>query len=134
EEIDHLDAEALERGFRDLADMLRLAVDAGHRLCSLACGVDPEAELGGDHHLVAEGRQALADEDFVRKRPVDFRRIEEVDAEFDGAVEGADGRLLVLSAIGMAHAHAAKSNRGNGEMRSELSRLHARVLLHNAMR
>ena len=48
-EINHLDAEPLQRGIAHLTDVLRPAVEA--RLL-LRLGVDIEAELCGNHHLV----------------------------------------------------------------------------------
>ena len=46
--------------------------------------VDLEPELRGDHHLLAERCEGLADELFVGERTVDFSGIEEGDAAFDG--------------------------------------------------
>ena len=82
EEIDDLDTEPLQRGVRHRAHMLRAAVGAGGA-CSLCLITDGEAELGGDHDLVAEGLQSLADEDLIGERPIDLGRVEEVDAELD---------------------------------------------------
>ena len=42
-----------------------------------------EAEFGGDHHLVAQRRQRFADQFFIDIGPIDFRRVEESDAELD---------------------------------------------------
>ena len=43
----------------------------------LAVGVECEAELGGDHDLLAERGEGLADELFVRERAVDLGGVEE---------------------------------------------------------
>ena len=57
--------------------------------------IELEAELGGDHHLVAEGRQGLAHQFFVGERTVHFRGVEEGDAAFDGRPNQRDLLLLV---------------------------------------
>ena len=81
EQVDGIDLEPLERGFRDLLDVLGPAVQA--RL--LPVRVDVEPELGGDHHLLADRREGLAHQLLVRERTVDFGGVEEGDAEVDGA-------------------------------------------------
>ena len=57
---------------------------------------DVEPELGGDHHLVAEGSERLAHQFLVRERAVDLGGVEECDAAFDGRPEQRDHLLLVL--------------------------------------
>src|SRR5690606_38355962 len=123
EEIDDVDAEPLQRCFRHCADMLGTAVGSGGAgsLCLIA---DGEAELGGDDHPVAEGLQPLADEDLVGEGAINLRRVEEVDAKLHGTVQGADRVRLLLTAIAVAHPHAAEADGGNGKMWSKLSRLH----------
>ncbi len=60
--------------------------------------------------------QALADQLFIGEGTVDFGRIEERDAKLHGAVEKREGILFrKRRAIGMAHAHAAEAEGGNGE-------------------
>jgi hypothetical protein len=76
-----------------------------------------EAELRGDLHLAAEGREGLAHELLVRERAVDFRGVEERDAVLDGGADHGDHRLPFRGrAVAGAHAHAA-------EPRAETSRL-----------
>ena len=58
-----------------LLDVLRAAVGAAATRAGRQIDVEPE--LGGDHHLVADRRQRLADELLVGERPVDLGRIEE---------------------------------------------------------
>ena len=64
---------------------------AGCRPRRAACRrrIDVEAELGGDHHLVADRRQRLADQLLVGERAVDLGGVEERDAAVD---RGADQR------------------------------------------
>ena len=56
--------------------------------------IDFEPELGGDHHLLAEGSEGFADEFFVREWAVDFGGVEEGDAAFDGRPNQRDPLLL----------------------------------------
>ena len=87
--------------------------------------VDVEAELGGDHHLVAERGERLADELLVRERAVDLGRVEEGDAALDGRPDEGDHLLLVGSrAVAVAHAHAAEPD-GRDFQVSKLSRSHS---------
>jgi hypothetical protein len=81
EQVDPVGAEALERSFGDLPDVRGTAVETGLR----AVRVDPESELGGDRHLVAHGRQALADELLVDERAVDLGGVEQRHAEIHAA-------------------------------------------------
>ena len=76
--------------------MLRPAVQAS-RLLGL--GIDREAELRRDHHLVANRRQRLADDLLVGEGTINLRCVEEGDAtlhrithEFD-AFDRAERRL-----------------------------------------
>ena len=61
EEVDAVGPETLERRLDHLLDVLRLAVEPAR--------FEVEAELGGDDHLVADGRQGLADQLLVRVGP-----------------------------------------------------------------
>ncbi len=74
EEVDDIGLEPLQRSLGDLPDVLRPAVEA-----ALLAGlrIDIEAEFGGDHDLLAEGRQRFADKLLVGERAVDFRGVEE---------------------------------------------------------
>ena len=88
------------------------------RLSSPAClpvsGSNVEPELGGDHHLLAEGRQRFAHEFFVGERAVDFGGVEERDAEFDGRPDQGDHLLLVFGrTVAEAHSHAAEPDGRN---------------------
>jgi hypothetical protein len=98
-QIDDLDLESLERGLGDLCDMLRAAIHA-------PTGIQFESELGGDYHLVTEGRESFAHELFVREGTIDFSRIEKGHPSFDCGPQKRDHLLLVFGrTIGIAHAH-----------------------------
>ena len=108
EQVDGLDLEPLERALDGLLDVLRPAVQP-RRARPLIAAAQVEPELGGDHHLLAEGSEGLAHEFFVRERAVDLGGVEERDAAFDGRPEQGGHLLLVLGrAVGKAHAHAAE--------------------------
>ena len=85
EQIDAIGLQPLQRGLGDLPDVLGPAVQAG----SADRWPNFEAELGGDHDLVAERRERLADQLLVGERAVDLGGVEEGDAALDG---GADQR------------------------------------------
>ena len=105
EQVDDVDLEPLERSLGDLLDVLRPAVQAA----LLAFRANLEPELGGDHHLLAEGSERFAHEFFVRERAVDLGGVEERDAAFDGRPDQRDHLLLVLGrAVAEAHSHAAE--------------------------
>lgn len=103
--------------------MLWPAVDADHAVCAGALLADPEAELGGDPDLAAHRLQRLAEQDLVLVWAVDLGRIEEIDADLDGAVQGGDRVLFRLPAIAEAHAHAAEPDRIDRK-RSEFALFH----------
>ena len=91
EEVDHVGAQPLAARRR------RPAAMCSGRLSRPVCaplGVDREPELGGDHHLVADRRQPLADELLVEERAVDLGGVEERDARARprrGAARSAPG-------------------------------------------
>ncbi len=105
QEVDRLDAQALQRAIHGPANMLRAAADP---MVLARLGIDVEAELGGDHHRVADRAERFADHLLVGEGPVDLRRVEEGHPALHG---GADqGDTLVLGQFGRvaeADAHAA---------------------------
>jgi hypothetical protein len=105
EEIDPIGIQPLERGFHDLLDVLGPAVQAS----LLAVGVDVEPKLGGDHHLLADGRERLAHQLLVRERTVDFGGVEEGNPEVDGGPNDGDHLLHIAGrSVAEAHTHAAE--------------------------
>jgi hypothetical protein len=77
EQIDDIGLEPLERGFGNLLDVLRAAVEARK-------GSEVKPELGGNHHLVPERGKSSAHELFVGERTVDFGGVEKGNAAFKG--------------------------------------------------
>ena len=83
-------AEPLERA----VDRLRGCARAGcRRRGCLPSRIEVEAELGGDHDLVAERRERLADQLLVLERAIDLGGVEEGHAALD---RGADQRDAVV--------------------------------------
>jgi hypothetical protein len=62
EQIDDIDVQPFQRGVRNRPDVRGPAVQGP---VSLGHAADIEAELGGDHDIVAERRQRLADQFLV---------------------------------------------------------------------
>jgi len=87
--------------------MVRAAVDAAN----LALRRNVEPELGGDHHLVADGSQRLSDDLLAKERPVDFGDIEKRNASVIRSPDDPDRflpvgrRAIHPGEILAAHAH-----------------------------
>ena len=108
EEVDDLDAQPLQRRVAHLADVLGPAVEAG---LLLRLGIDVEAELRGDHHLVAERRQRLADHLLIGEGAIDLGGVEEGDAALDRRADQRDALLLAeRSGIAEVQPHAAEAD------------------------
>ena len=57
--------------------------------------------------------QRATEQLFVAADPIGLRRIEEIAAKPNGAVNGSKGLLIVRRAVGMAHPHAAEPDLGD---------------------
>ena len=79
EQIDDFDAEPLQRGVGNSRGYARAGCS-----CPALAVLDAEAELGGDHHLVADRPQRLADNLLIGEGTVDLGRVEEGHAPIDG--------------------------------------------------
>ena len=123
EQVDAVGAEARQRGFHHLADVVRVAVELGR--------ADAEAELGGDHDLVADGGKGFAHQLLVDVGAVDLGGVEEGDALVDGTPQEGDHVLARRRrAVGEAHAHAAEAEGGDLEAGgAELALLHGCFLV-----
>jgi len=132
QQIDALGAQPLQASLDGCLDMRRLAVGAGTSRTGYR--VDIEAELGGDHHLVAHRRQRLAHQFFIGERAIGFRRIEVGNAPLHRRADQRDHLLLVCRrAVARAHAHAAQAEGGDFKALSESACLHgATVRPHHA--
>ncbi len=85
-EIDAIETEATEAAFAGFAEML------GATVFGPAIGAGAiEAALGGDDEAVGIGMKGFGDELFGDVRAVGVGGVDEIDAEFDGAAENANG-------------------------------------------
>ena len=106
EQVNDVGFEPLQRRFGDRPDVFRPAVDAD-RFAFFKL----EPELGGDHHLVAHRRKRCANQFLVDPGAVDLRRVEEVDAQFDGrSQQRRHLGDIFRPAVGRTHPHAAETN------------------------
>jgi hypothetical protein len=64
-QIDNVGFQALQRRLSNLPDVRGAAVKTQTLMC---CGIEVEAELGGNHHMVADRGKGFAHELFVDKR------------------------------------------------------------------
>ena len=123
EQVDPVGTKAPEAGVRDRLDVLRAAVRAAGAGAGLQ--VDIEAELGRDHHLVADRRERLPDQVLVGERTVGFGGVEQGDALLMRHSYELDHLLLVgRRPIGGGHAHATKAESRDFQLVPESTCLH----------
>src|SRR5690349_19363617 len=134
------------RGLPELPQVLWYQRDLGHLRdvlgpagqARLPSGlVEPEAELGGDHHLPPVRLQRLADEFLVDERPVYLRGVEERDAALGRRPDHRDHLVPVSGRrpVALAHAHAAEADsRDLQASRTEPARLHQRITVRGTRR
>uniref|UniRef100_A0A914Y407 Uncharacterized protein n=1 Tax=Panagrolaimus superbus TaxID=310955 RepID=A0A914Y407_9BILA len=115
--------QALEAGFGHRTDVLRAAVQAGIDARIL------EAELGGDHQLVAIRRQRFTEQVFVGVRAIHLGGVEEGHATLDGGLQQGDAlAALHRLALGVGQAHATQAQGGNLQATAaEFTFLHRRA-------
>src|SRR6266478_5541328 len=108
--------------------MLRSAVQ-GRRSRPRITATQVESEFGGDHHLLAERSQGLADEFFVCERAVNLSGIKESDAAFHGGSEKRGHLLFVFGrAVRKTHSHTAESDGRDFEITfSKFALLHIQI-------
>ncbi|MET4845849.1 hypothetical protein ABIF62_006344 [Bradyrhizobium japonicum] len=101
------------------------AVEPGLDLAAL------EAELGGDHDLVAEWLKRLAEQLFIGERAVGLGGVEEGHTARDGGPDQRDRlRRLGRRAIAVAQAHAAEAEGRDLEAAlAQFSHLHRQLSL-----
>ncbi len=120
-EVDVVGAEPAQRALHGGADIGGTAVEVPRAVSR----VRDQAELGGEHDLVAAAFDRPADEFFVDVRTVDLGGVDEVHAQVECAVDGPDRFVVVGSGAGVAvgHAHGAQSDAGDVQI-AELGILH----------
>ena len=107
-QIDPVGSEPPQRTLNGGADIGGAAVPIPWALA----GVRNEPEFGGQYHVVAAVLECPADEFLVDVGAVDLGGVDEVHPEVEGAVDGADGFVVVGAGSGVAvrHAHCAKAD------------------------
>ena len=104
EEVDVVGLEPARGGFHHLADVLRAAIEANDLPI-----VEPEAELGGDDHLIALALESASEKLLVVPDAVGLGGVEERHPQLDGALEGSDRFRIVAGAVRLAHPHATEA-------------------------
>ena len=111
EQVDDIGLETLQRSLGDLLDVLRAAIQPS-LLASARIKLEPE--LGGDHHVPAVRSESFAHEFLVRKRAVDFSRIEERNPAFHCCPDDRDHLFRVSGRpVAKTHAHAPEPKSRN---------------------
>jgi len=108
-QVDDVDAETLQARLAGRTHILGPAADAPVR----RVGASQDAELRGQEHLLPAAPDGPSDELLVRVRPVDIRRVEQVDPEIEGTVNHGDGFLFVARPVEFGHPHAAQPHGGH---------------------
>jgi len=72
--------------------------------------VGDQAELGGQHDVVAPLSDRPSHQLLVGVRPVDLGRVDQRDAQLEGAVDGANRLRVIAAGAGVEgrHAHRAQ--------------------------
>src|SRR5712664_151113 len=104
-QVDVVDAEASQRGIARGLDVLGPAVLADE----FAVRSPHVAEFRGQDDPRALPFDRLPDQDLVRVGSVDVRRIEEGDAQIQGAVNCRDGLCIVPASVEVRHTHASQA-------------------------
>jgi hypothetical protein len=103
--------QALQAGFDRLTHIFGPAVETAAALFP----IQPIAELGRDHQLVAAPLDGLGQEGLVVAGAVDVGGVKEGDPQFDSPVEGLQRLSFVSLAIDVGQAHAAEPLGADGE-------------------
>ncbi len=117
QKIDAIGAEPAERGFGCFVNVFGAAIGPSDLPVFNA-----KAEFGRDNRLVPAALQRSPEQFLINKGAIHFGGIEEVEPEVESAMDGGDRLLFVSGPVGLAHAHAAESKRGDLEpLRPEFS-------------
>jgi hypothetical protein len=133
-QVDVVDAEAAQRAVDALAHVSRGAVAADRERRGV---LDDEADLRGQHRLLAAAGERAAHDLLVGERPVHVRRVDQRHAELECPVDDRDGAVVVAlrAGVGPGHAHAAEADgAGLQAARAEPAAGELRVGRHGARR
>jgi hypothetical protein len=85
-EVDAVGIQSLQGALDRRPDVRRAAVEHS----GATAGVRDEAELRGEHNIVATPLEGAADEFLIRVGAVDLRRVDVRDAQVERSLDGAD--------------------------------------------
>jgi hypothetical protein len=91
EQVNRGHLQSLQHCLNDLTNAIRPAVDTVAR----PVRIDPESELGRDYDTIAERRQRLASQFFVRERSIGLCGVEHRHVTLDRGVNEPDGVLPI---------------------------------------
>ncbi|MCY1440883.1 hypothetical protein D9M71_571740 [compost metagenome] len=118
-QVEGVHAQAFQAAVDGLANVFRPTVDAPG---SGVRRVADDTELAGQEHLVALAGNGLADQLFIGVRAVHIGGIEQVDTQFQRAMQGRRGFAGIgAGGVEVGHAHAAKAD--GRHLRTVLSQL-----------
>src|SRR5674536_171739 len=120
-EVDDVHAEPLQRGVTGLPHVLGPPTDTANRR---VVRLPNDAELGGEHHLVAPAGDGRADQPLIGERAVHVRGVQQGDAEIQRAGDSGSGLGLVRVAVELTHPHAAQPLGGDDEALAQRSSAH----------
>ena len=124
QQVDVIRLQATQAAIDGSPDVFRTAVCPATALAGLQ--IDIEAELGGNHNLVADRGKRLAEKNLIREGSIGLRRVKQGDALVVGETDQLDHlRLVGGRAIKRTHAHAAEAEGGDFEV-SNLAIFHCR--------
>ncbi len=107
------------------ADVIRLAADAE----KLAVRCAHVAELRGEDDLVAPAAEGAADQFLIAADTIHVGGVDEIHAEFDGAMDRRDRFRFIASAVEFGHAHAPEPQCRDSQTRTpQITLLHHRDL------
>ena len=103
-QVDDLNPEPQQTAIASGLHIFRMAVDANE----FPLFITDIAELGRQENFSAAAFDGLADEALVLAAAVHVGRVEKVEAEIEGAVDGGNGFGVVLRSVEVGHAHATE--------------------------
>jgi hypothetical protein len=103
-EVNHIDAESLERGIAGRRDAFRATVQPHTTLW-----ITGYAEFCCNHYLIPTPSQYFSQQALIGVRTVHVRGIPEIDAQFQGAIQGSEILLFVGGSVEISHTHAAQA-------------------------
>ena len=108
-EVDGVDAETSQRGVDRRPHILRRTVDFAVGITGF--GIEHNAELGREHHVVSAVGQNCREKFFVGSRTVYVCGVEQVDPDVESVMQRRPRFVLVGLAVRETHSHTTQSER-----------------------